>query len=302
MTNTDTTEPATPGETANTEAAPVTPADSNPAAETKPEFCFPGVPRRQWGKLCEVACEADKKAAEAEADADATEARHRECLARLSAATENLTAAERAATVAKGRAKVADDAVERVTSEAELDERTREADEAKKAAFEAEKTVASINAEIERLRFESERLRVESEREREHAARLREAAERARKFAEDNEVPRIRERMAEMDEAQRRRREADALRAARHNLARVNCRDCRFWEPGAYDPREGKCHARPPALNHAGAGSFVKVDAGYWCGTGEPIFPAPDTLAPDGDTPAPDGTADGDTAAGNDAH
>ena len=301
-TNATTDTPVTPGEDTDTAAATLpaneTPATETPATETpttentdtaatppatdtQPKFVFPGVPRRYWGELCKAAEKADKEAAEAEADADETETRHHACLAALSNAAETEAAAEDAAAVAKGRAKVAADAAERATSTEELHERRRKADEAAEAAFEAEKNAAAVKAQIEAKRRSGDLLLKEVERKREKARQLRDAADKARRRAEEYEVPRLLEQLAKQAEVERMALEAGALRAARRNLPRVNCRDCRFWEPWSFDPRRGGCHARPPEIDRNENAVWATVSPGDWCAVGETI-PA----AVEADTPA----------------
>ena len=294
--------PVTPGENTDTAAATLpanetpateTPATENtdaentdtaatpPATDTQPKFVFPGVPRRYWGELCKAAEKADKEAAEAEADADETETRHRACLDSLSNAAEIEAEAEDAAAVAKGRAKVAAEAVERATSKEELHERKREAAAADEAAGEAEKNAAAVKAQIEAKRRSADLLLKEVERKREKARQLRDAADKARRRAEEYEVPQLLERLAKQAEAERRALEAGALLAARRNLPRVNCRDCRFWEPSPFDSRRGGCHARPPKIDRNENAVWATVSAGDWCAVGETI-PA----AAEADTPA----------------
>ena len=257
---------------AATPAPATTPADpARLVNETDPDFEFLGLRRKHWRELYKAAYKADKAAADAEAEADAAEVRLREGRDRLERIAATEFDASENAKVAAARATVAREMIDRATSRKEREERKVAAAEAEEKASAADAHAKGIKKEIEGGRANVVALENALKTYRETAARLRAAAEVAGQRAKTIELPIVREQLELAEAIGRKRREIEALRAARRHLVRVTCRDCRHWEPSAHDPALGVCCARPPAATMQGGVARPMVASSDWCALGETI-------------------------------
>ena len=294
-TTTEHTEAATPAET-NTPTATATPAA--PAVnENDPDFEFLGLRREHWGPLYEAAYQAEKQAVNAAAEVEAAEVRLREGRERLARIAATEFDADEDAKVAAAQAVEAREKIDRATSRKEREECRAAAAEAEEKANAAADHASHVKSEVIASRGNVGMLESALKPCRERARRLRETADADAQRAIENELPRIQERLERAEEIRRKRREAEALCAARRHLVRVPCRDCRNWEPFGRDPSQGKCHARPPVADSQGS-YCPTTSASDWCALGETIPAAAETVeAAPGDAAA---ETPAETASGND--